>query len=777
MTNKLSTPEQLRSDAEIQLARIPLASLPTLPERSADEVLHELRVHQIELEMQNEELRRTQVNLEESRDRYVDLYDFAPVGYMTLTSEGLIVEINLTAAALLGVERSKLLQRRFARFIAPDDKDRWHRHFINVLRRNQQHQCELLLERNDGSSFDAQLDCLRVDVNTSDNGVDGADRADRSDEAAATVTNATQLNLPPVKPYLIRITLTDIHVRKQAQAKLYLIGKVFEQSGEAIMVTDANRTIIMVNQAFTTISGYAEAETLGQNQTMLQSDHHSADFYHNMWTTINVEGHWQGEMSFRRKDGHLYMGWLLITRVLDGNSEPSNYIAIFSDITEHKEAQAYIHRLAHFDPLTGLPNRELLKNRFRHDMTTAQRNQSALTVMFLDLDHFKNINDSLGHQVGDQLLIAWANRLTQSVRSQDTISRLGGDEFILILPDTDAAGAKYVVEKLLELSRQPYQIEQYELVVTPSIGIAMYPGDGVDFEALSRCADVAMYRAKQAGRNGYRFFTTEMQATSAHVLQLENGLRHALERNQFQMHYQPQVRVSDGRMVGIEALLRWEHPELGLISPVDFISVAEDSGQILQVGAWVLRSAVQQCKAWIDSGLNPPTMAVNLSAVQFRDPRLPELVMQILHEAQLPAHYLELELTESVAMDNPLKVIATMNRLYANGIRISIDDFGTGYSSLSTLRKFKVYKLKIDQSFISDIVNSSENRAIITAIISIAKSLGLLTIAEGVESEEQLVFLREKGCDEVQGVYLGAPFAAREFEGHFLRNGDISQSA
>ena len=752
MTKKSIHADRQRSEAETQLARTPQHNLAGMPDRSPEEILHELRVHQIELEMQNEELRRAQINLEESRDRYVNLYDFAPVGYLTLTPEGLIVEINLTAAALLGLERTKLLQRRFARFVTSNDKDRWHRHFINVLRHNRQHQCELLLQRNDGSRFEVQMDCLRIDVqNGANNGVMGdADAAKQGGH-----------------PQLMRITLTDIHARKQAEAKLHLIAKVFEQSGEAIMVTDANRTIIMVNQAFSNISGYNEAETLGQNQSMLQSDHQSPDFYQNMWMTINVEGHWQGEMAFRRKDGREYMGWLLISRVLDDNHRPSNYIAIFSDITEHKEAQAHIHRLAHFDPLTGLPNRELLKNRFRHDLSTAQRNQGALTLMFLDLDHFKNVNDSLGHQVGDQLLIAWANRLSETIRGQDTVSRLGGDEFILVLPDTDAAGAAHVVEKLLELSRKPYQIEQYELVVTPSIGIAVYPGDGTDFESLSRSADVAMYRAKQAGRNSYRFFTTEMQANSARVMQLENALRHALQRNEFELYYQPQIQLDDRRMVGVEALLRWHHPEFGELLPAEFIPIAEDSGQILQIGEWILRSAIRQCKDWIDRGFPPTTIAVNLSAVQFRDPRLPELIMQILHETQLPAHYLELELTEGIAMDNPLKVIATMDRLHANGIRIAIDDFGTGYSSLSYLRKFKVYKLKIDQSFVRDIHESSENRAIIMAIISIAKSLGLQTIGEGVESEEQIAFLKEKGCDEAQGYYLGKPLPAGQFEEYF----------
>ncbi|MEB0013819.1 EAL domain-containing protein [Glaciimonas sp. Gout2] len=738
MNDKSNNADRQRSEAETKLAHSTVTTVSEFANRSTDEILHELRVHQVELEMQNEELRRTQIILEETRDRYVDLYDFAPVGYLTLTSEGLIIEVNLTAATLLGIDRSKLLQRRFARFVTVEDKDRWHRYFIGVLRQTQQQQCELTMLSNAGLPFEVQLDSLRIDA-------DGP-------------MNPTQV---------VRVTLTDIHVRKQAEAKLHLIAKVFEQSGEAIMVTDVNRAIIMVNHAFTTITGYSEAETIGKNQNMLQTDHHGQDFYQKVWTTVDMEGHWQGEMSCRRNDGRLYMGWFLISRVLDADSNPSNYIVIFSDITEHKEAQAHIHRMAHFDALTGLPNRALLKNRILHDLAIAQRNQSALTLMFLDLDHFKNVNDSLGHQVGDQLLVAWSNRLIQAVRGQDTISRLGGDEFILVFPDTDAIGAAHLVEKILELAKKPYQIEQYELVVTPSIGIAIFPGDGTDFETLSRSADVAMYRAKQAGRNGYRFFTSEMQANSARVMVIENALRHALEQKQFQLHYQPQIRLSDGGMVGAEVLLRWEHPELGHLEPSDFIPIAEDSGQILQIGEWVLRQAIRQCKAWLDKGLPRTRIAVNLSAVQFRDPRLPELVMQILTEEDLPSHYLELELTESAAMDNPHEAIIIIDRLLAHGIRLSIDDFGTGYSSLSYLRRFKICKLKIDQSFVRDISESTENRAIITAIIGIAKSLGLGTIAEGVETEEQMTFLRTKGCDEVQGFYIGLPLPPDRFEQNF----------
>ena len=450
--------------------------------------------------------------------------------------------------------------------------------------------------------------------------------------------------------------------------------------------------------------------------------------------------------------------------MLGDDGAPSHYVGIFSDITHHKEAEERIQHLAHFDALTGLPNRALLKDRAHTAISIAQRSHEPLAVLFVDLDHFKNINDTLGHRIGDELLVEVGRRMRATGRDEDTVSRQGGDEFIVILPGTDADGAAHVARKIIDAISVSFKVEQYDLVVTPSIGIAMYPSDGEDFEILSKCADTAMYRAKEEGRNSFRFFTPEMQDHSARKLLLEGELRYALARGEMKMHYQPQFSLKNGRIVGSEALLRWQHPELGTVSPAEFIAIAEDSGLILAIGEWVLRTAVRQMKSWLDAGMEPIVMAVNLSAVQFRHAHLPQQIDQILAEEGLEPRLLELELTESMAMDDPLTAIALMDDLHARNICLSIDDFGTGYSSLSYLRRFPLCKLKIDQSFVHDIAVDPESKAIVCAIISLADSLGLRTIAEGVETESQLAFLREQGCQDAQGFYYSKALPPEEFE-------------
>ncbi|MCJ7766579.1 MAG: EAL domain-containing protein, partial [Thiovulaceae bacterium] len=536
------------------------------------------------------------------------------------------------------------------------------------------------------------------------------------------------------------------------------------QSPSTIVITDLKGDIEYVNGAFTATSGYPQAETIGKNSRLLQSGKTLPATYDVMWDQLTRGKSWNGEFINRRKDGTEYIEAVRASPIFQTDGTITHYMAIKEDITEKKRDQERIHYLANFDFLTGLPNRVQLEDRTEFAIKFARRHHGKLAILFLDLDHFKEINDTLGHAVGDTLLIELARRFQSILREEDVISRLGGDEFIFMVPHTDLQGITCVAQKLLTIIAKPILIEQNELAVTASIGVAIYPVDGKDYETLAKSADIAMYRAKQDGRNNYRFFTEAMQEHMARNLQLTNALRHALEQEQLHLVYQPQFSLKTGRIIGAEALLRWNHPELGDVSPSEFIPLAEESGLILPIGEWVLRSAVKQAKSWIQQELSPMIVAVNLSAVQFRHPHFPKLVAEILREEGLQPEYLELELTEAASMNDPKSVNAVMDTLNELGVRMLIDDFGTSHSSLSYLKKFKVYKLKIDHSFLSDNQTNPQDRAVVRAIISLAHSLGLQTIAEGVETLEQLNYLNEEGCDEVQGYYYSRPLPAKEFE-------------
>ena len=545
---------------------------------------------------------------------------------------------------------------------------------------------------------------------------------------------------------------------------------VLENSLDAIINMNTEGVVIEWSGAADKMFGYKREDAIDQKLSdliipMRDREAHTNGMNRAIATNkSNLVGK-RVEMSALRYDGTEIPVEMSIAKIQAGNLV--FFSAFIRDITDRKHSESQIQKLAHFDALTSLPNRILLQDHFKHALSLVKRNNDKLAVIFLDLDHFKDINDTLGHSIGDLLLIEVANRLQSTLREEDTLSRLGGDEFILILPGTDSHGAANVSQKLIGIMAKPYHIDSFELTITGSIGVALYPNDGTDFEILSQKADTAMYRAKQEGRNNYRFFTAEMQDTSARNLQLVTALRYALERNQLSLHYQPQISIHKNRIIGTEALLRWHHPELGTISPAEFIPIAEDSGLIIPIGEWVLRQAVKQAKLWMEDGLGPLIMAVNISAIQFRHPDLPKLITQILAETGLAPEYLELELTEGVAMYDPQGAIEMMNNLHELGIRMSIDDFGTGYSSLSYLKKFKVYKLKIDQSFVRDISTDPEDKAIVSAIISMSRSLGLQTIAEGVETIEQLTYLRSQGCDEVQGYYYSKPMPSSQVKQYF----------
>lgn len=650
-------------------------------------------------------------------------FNQAAVGLARVGMDGRWLAINQKLCDILGYSKGELLELTFQDVTHPDD-----------LRSDLGHVRELVA--GDIDAYDMEKRYLR-----------------KSGETIWTKLTVGIVRDSADAPQYFVSVVEDINQQKLAESKLLKLSQAVEQSPNTIVITDLDAKIEYVNANFCKVTGYTEAEALGQNPRILQSGKTDLSTYNDMWAHLTRGEAWKGELINRRKDGSEYIESAQISPVRQQDGSITHYLAIKEDITDKKRAEAQIQHLAHFDQLTGLPNRSFLNDRFKFSLSLAERSHERLAVFFLDLDHFKDINDTLGHSIGDQVLLEVAKRLKSTIRDEDTVSRLGGDEFILVLPGTDANGAAHVAAKLMEVVAMPCIIEQHELTITPSIGIAIYPDDGTDFETLLKNADAAMYRVKADTHNDYRFFTPAMQANSARTLLLANALHHALAREELYLLYQPQISM-DGHVIGVEALLRWQHPQLGLISPAEFIPVAEGSGQIIQIGEWVLRTAAKQLKTWLSQGVPPMMVAVNISAAQFRQPNLVELITGIVSETQLPAELLEVELTEAVAMDDPQGAIAVMEKLHENNIKMSIDDFGTGYSSLSYLKRFKVYKLKIDQSFIRDIPQDTEDKAIVTAIINMASSLGMHTIAEGVETADQLAFLRLQGCSEVQGYYF-----------------------
>ncbi|MBR0568102.1 EAL domain-containing protein [Azoarcus sp. L1K30] len=565
---------------------------------------------------------------------------------------------------------------------------------------------------------------------------------------------------------------------KAIAERLRLHSAVIESTHDGVLITDLEGAIVSVNQAFTELTGYTRDDSMGRNPRFLSSGRHDRGFYQTMWATLLQTGRWQGELWNRRKNGELYPEWLTLSAVCNEAGEVTNYVGVFTDISKLRQTEARLSHLSHYDPLTDLPNRLLVMSRLEHAIEVARRRRGHVAAICLDLDRFKTINDSLGHQAGDALLRAVGARLRTRLREEDTLGRLGGDEFMILLEHVDApAAAALVAHNLIEGLTEPFVLDHgQEVFMHASIGISLYPDDADDHMALVRNADAAMYRAKQQGRNTYQFYTEDLTRFAFRRLDLETRFRRALGNGEFVVFYQPVLSMEAGHLLGAEALVRWQPPGEDMIAPADFIPIAEETGLIVQLGEWVLGEACRQVCRWDAAGLLLPSVSVNLSVEQVRRQDVGSMLLRVLAQTGLAPQRLEIELTESSLMQQGEKAAQLLDLLKHQGVRLAIDDFGTGYSSLAYLKRFAIDKLKIDRSFVKDLAKGSNDLAIASAIVAMAKALEIAVQAEGVETEAQLALLKSIGCGCWQGYACSPPVSASEFERRFLRAGLIASA-
>ncbi|GEM48256.1 putative bifunctional diguanylate cyclase/phosphodiesterase [Deinococcus cellulosilyticus] len=549
------------------------------------------------------------------------------------------------------------------------------------------------------------------------------------------------------------------------EANAQLISTVFSTSGEAFFIADLKQRITGINPAFEQITGYGLEDVLHHPALMLAERAYDNEVYRGLLEELTTSGQYKGEVFFRRRNNQVYPVQLSITVLKDARGVLSGYVGSFADISEKKEFEHSLLHLVHHDVLTGLPNRALFEDRVQHALVQQSHGNGLVAVLFLNLDHFKQINEGFGHATGDLILCEVASRLKQAVCEHATVARQGGDEFMVLLPDAASWEAVAdVAQLLLDALSVPFRVENDEFALLGSIGITMAPRDGQDVGTLLKNADTAVSRAKRQGRNTFQFYTAEMNAVTLEKLRLENELRHALSRKELVLHYQPQVNLQTGQVIGVEALIRWKHPTMGMVSPAKFIPLAEESGLIVPIGEWVLREACQQSIRWQEMGLPALKMSVNLSALQFKKQDVAELVRLVLEETGLAPHLLDLEFTESLVMEDTEHILAVLASLKQIGVRLSVDDFGTGYSSLSYLKRFPVDTIKIDRAFVQSVHHTQEDAMLTRAIIALAHSMNLKTVAEGVETEAQLDFLMEHQCNEVQGFYFSRPLVVQDLE-------------
>ncbi|HEY0846938.1 MAG TPA: PAS domain S-box protein [Noviherbaspirillum sp.] len=677
--------------------------------------------------------KRTQTALEKYAEEIHDLYDNAPCGYHSVNRDDVFVRINKTSLDWLGYERDELVGRKtFADILTPESRKTYLEHRARLRDCGALRDLELDIVRKDGSAMPALLN------------------------ASASIDAGGQCQV-------CRATVLDITALSEANRKLRQAATVFEHTSDAIIITDNTGRILAVNKAFTDITGYRPEEVIGKNPRILKSERQDLAFYQSLWESLERDGNWRGELWDRKKSGEEFPVWQNITAVRDVSGNVTEYISVFSDISSIKDTEQRLLELAYHDALTGLPNRLLFNDRLGHAIAHAKRNDTRVALLLLDLDRFKLINDTLGHAAGDRLLQVVADRLNQSVRAEDTIARLGGDEFAVVVGHLDSTGdAALLAEKIVKTIAEPIEIEGQPLATSTSIGIAIYPDDADDRDNLAKMADIAMYGAKNKGRNSFMFYTPAMTARATELLQIDHGLRNAILQNELELYYQPQVHLDTGRIVGVEVLVRWNHPEHGLQGPDRFIPVAEETHLIEALGEWVIDHVCHQIEHWSAEGIPPIRVAINLSPRQLKRPQFVEQIRARIHACKASEGYgIDLEVTESALQTAP-EIIQALRELKSLGFRIAIDDFGTGFSSLNSLKQLPIDILKIDRAFVRGIPGDDDDRAITSAIIAMGHSLGLSIVAEGIETQEQLDFLRSQHCDDAQGFLLYTPVPAEE---------------
>jgi len=673
--------------------------------------------------------------LHRSERRFRSYLELPLIGIAVSSPEKRWLEVNDRLCEILGYPRETLLGKRWDELTHPADLSANLRVFEQALGGELDgYTLEKRFLRKDGTAVHASLSarCVRRADGTPDHFV---------------------------------VLVDDVTPRKLAEAEMHKLSSAIQQTADAVMITDRNGVIEYVNPAFERTTGYSRGEALGRKPSLVKSGLQSPEFYRRLWDTVLAGETFREVFINRRKDGEIYYEEKTISPLKDDLGHVTHFISTGKDITERMQAQERLQYLAHHDALTDLPNRVLFLDRLDQVLARGRWRERVVGVMFLDLDRFKNINDSLGHDVGDRFLKTVAARLKAAVREGDTVARLSGDEFGILLEDVaHAEDVSGVAGKVLQTFAAPFALDGREFYLSASIGISLYPNDGSDAATLLKHADAAMYRAKELGKNNFQFYSADMSAQAFERLTLETGLRRALARREFLLHYQPQVDLASGRLVGVEALLRWRHPDFGLIGPMQFIHLAEETGLIVPLGEWVLRSACEQARAWEARGLALPQLALNLSGRQFHQPGFIDTARRVLGECALRTTQLELEITESVIMQDARLMVDRLQVLYALGVHFAIDDFGTGYSSLSYLKRFPIHTLKIDRSFVQDVTTDPDDAEIVRAIVVMAHSLRLKVVAEGVETAEQLALLRAMECDAVQGYYFSRALAADEIE-------------